>query len=261
MKARVLVLLSAAPLFAHDLYLVPSAFRLDHEETVQVVLRNGPFLGSLVGPALERLRDANVISIGGSSPMTQLAVGKTTTTGRARIPHQGNVILTVRTVPNTIEMEPVHFNEHLVAEGHYDALAWRKAHHQEKKPGRERYSKFAKALLLSGAPSDFYRHRVGFLIEIIPEADPYTLKPGDSLPIQVRFRGQPAADQQIESAWTTAAGAKTVIVGRTAVDGRLKVKLPAAGIWRLQTIKMERCSDSAVADWESYWANLTFELR
>ena len=260
MKARVLVLLSAAPLFAHDLYLVPSSFRLGREGTVQVVLRNGPFPGSLVGPALERLRDANVISIGGSSPMTRLAAGKTTTTGRTRIPHQGNVILTVRTVPNTITMEPVHFDEHLLAEGHDEAIAWRKAHHQEKKPGRERYSKFAKALLLSGAPSDFYRHRVGFVIEIIPEANPYLLKPGDSLPVQVLYQGQPVAGVLVDTGcyWQGKTTAKPA--GRTGADGRVLVPIASRGLWMLHAVLMER-REETTADWESYWSSLTFEVR
>ena len=260
MNMRVLVLFFAAPLLAHDLYLVPSAFRLDREETVQVVLRNGPFPGSLVGPALERLRDANVISIEGSAHMTQLAVGKTTTVGRARIPHRGNVILTVRTVPNTIEMEPVHFTEHLQAEGHGEALAWRKAHHQEKTPGRERYSKFAMALLLSGAPSDFFRHRVGFVIEIIPEANPYLLKPGDSLPVQVLYQGQPVAGVLVDTGcrWQGKTTAKPA--GRTGADGRVLVPIASRGLWMLHAVLMER-REEGTADWESYWSSLTFEVR
>lgn len=260
MKVRVLVLLSAGPIFAHDLYLVPSAFRLDRESTVEVVLRNGPFPGSLVGPALARLRDANVLSVDGTNPITQLALGKTTTKGRARIPHQGNVILAVRTVPNTIEMEPVHFAEHLQAEGHDEALAWRKAHHQEKKPGRERYSKFAKALLLSGAPSDFYRHRVGFVIEIIPEANPYQLKPGDSLPVQVLYQGRPAAGVLVDTGchWQGRTTAKAA--GRTDADGRVLAPIASRGLWMLQAVLMER-REEATADWESYWSSLTFEVR
>jgi uncharacterized GH25 family protein len=260
MTIRASILLFSAPLLAHDLYIVPSAFRLNQDATVQVVLRNGPFPGSLMAPALVRLRDANVLSINGSSPITGLAAGKTTTTGTARISRQGNVILTVRTVPNTIEMEPHHFTEHLRAEGHDDALAWRKAHHQEPKPGRERYSKFAKALLLAGEPSDFYRHRVGFVIEIIPEANPYLLKPGDHLPVQVLYQGRPIAGVLVDTGCDWQGKTTAKVAGRTGADGRVLVPIPSRGLWMLHAVLMER-REEATADWESYWASLTFEVR
>jgi uncharacterized GH25 family protein len=102
---------------------------------------------------------------------------------------------------------------------------------------------------------------VGFTIEIVPEADPYELKPGDLLPLRVLFRGKPAADLQIESSLAGPSGTKTIVVGRTGSDGRLNVPIAGAGRWRLHTIKMERCDEISVADWESFWASLTFEVR
>jgi hypothetical protein len=257
---RTLILFCAAPLLAHDLYIVPAKFRVEREESIPVVLRNGPFPGSLAGPALARLRDANVLFTNGSQPITELAAHPETTTGRALIPHGGNIILTVRTIPNTIEMEPDHFTEHLRAEGHDEALAWRKAHHQENKPGRERYSKFAKALLLSGKPSDFYRHRVGFVIEMIPEANPYESKPGDSLSIQVLYHGRPVAGVLVDTACQWRGKATSKVAGRTDGNGRVRVAITSRGLWMLHAVVMERC-DEATADWESYWSSLTFEIQ
>lgn len=140
-------------------------------------------------------------------------------------------------------------------------IAWRSQHGEEKKPGRERYSKFAKSLLLSGTPDDSYRLALGFPIEIIPESNPYSLHAGGELPVRVLVQGKPAADIQLEAAWAENGKSKTVVIGRTGAEGRIRVPLAAAGKWRLHSLKMERCADPAAADWESLWASLTFEIR
>jgi len=84
--------------------------------------------------------------------------------------------------------------------------------------GSERYSKFAKALLISGSSDDFYRQSLGF--EIIPEINPYTLHAGAQLPVRVWFRGEPAVDLQLEAAWYAGGESKTTIIGRTDAEGR-----------------------------------------
>jgi uncharacterized GH25 family protein len=173
----------------------------------------------------------------------------------------GDLILAVSTVPTLIELPAAKFTAYLKDEGLTDTIAWRAQHGESDNAGKERYSKYAKAILRSGQANGFASHAVGYVIEIVPEADPYALKPGDSLPVQVLFRGQPAAGLEIESAWANTTGNQATVVGRTGADGRMRVPLAAAGRWRLHTIKMERCAEQAAADWESFWASLTFEIR
>jgi len=91
----------------------------------------------------------------------------------------------------------------------------------------------------------------GQLIEIIPEKDPYGLKPGDSLPVRVLFRGSPAPNLQIEAAWAgPTARQSTLSDGRTA-DGAFTVPLAQAGKVASSHNQNERCSDPKAADWES----------
>jgi len=126
---------------------------------------------------------------------------------------------------------------------------------------RSNFQAYAKSLLSAGNPNGFYQTVTGQLIEIIPEKDPYGRKPGDSLPVRVLFRGSPAPKLQIDAAWAGPNGRAVHAVGRTDAGGRITVPLAQAGKWRLHTIRMERCSDPKAADWESFWASLTFELR
>ncbi|MEJ7605783.1 MAG: DUF4198 domain-containing protein [Bryobacteraceae bacterium] len=118
-----------------------------------------------------------------------------------------------------------------------------------------------KALIQAGTPDTYYRERTGLAIEIIPEADPYSLQPGATLPVQLLFRGSPAVDVAVESAWLEGGKAKMEIVGRTDKSGRVRVPVKATGPYRLHAIVMERCAEPQVADWESFWASLTFEVQ
>jgi uncharacterized GH25 family protein len=44
---------------------------------------------------------------------------------------------------------------------------------------------------------------------------------------------------------------------RTDAEGRVRFRLPQGGMWLVKSVHM---IPGAKADWESYWASLTFEL-
>jgi uncharacterized GH25 family protein len=251
--SSVLLLCGALAAFGHGMYVMPSSFFPAKGAALSIGFHIGDsFPESELSSRVERYQNPRLLWKGGSAPLTNLRVdGKRNVADAPAALGAGELIAAVSTSTTVLELEPAKFAEYLKEEGL-----------PQVKPGKERYSKYAKAILLSGAANGFARQAVGFVIEIIPEADPYTLKPGASLPVQVLFRGKPAADLQIESSWADGkSGAKTVVVGRTGADGRLKVPLTAAGRWRIHTIKMEKCAEPAAADWESFWASLTFEIR
>jgi uncharacterized GH25 family protein len=247
---------------AHDLYIMPERFRVTPGDKLGVAFHNGDaFPESEASVKVERLRDVAVRSSLKSATLEDLKVDGNRTTGSVIIPGNGSLIVTGRTIPNFIELEAAKFEEYLKEEGLPEIVDWRGKHGEKGKAGRERYSKYVKSLLVAGSPNEYYRTVTGLLIEIVPEKDPSLLKPGESLPVRVLFRGAPAANLQIEAAWAGATGKAVTVAGRTDANGRLSVPLAKAGKWRIHTIKMERCADQKAADWESFWASLTFELR
>jgi Domain of unknown function (DUF4198) len=263
MRATVLWTLAAmGSAWAHDLYLMPEHFHVANGETVGVAVHDGDaFPDSEVSAALERLRDASLRGALGAADVRNLHVDGKRVIGTVAVPGEGDLLLTVRTIPNFIALEADQFTAYLKEEGLTQVIEARARSGDAAKAGRERYSKFAKAILLAGAPDEQYGHAVGFAIEIIPEKNPYQLKAGDALPVQVLFRGAAAADLQVEAAWAGGGVSKVQVIGRTDAQGRITVPLAAAGKWRLHSLKMERCTDASTADWESYWASLTFEIR
>jgi hypothetical protein len=252
----------AALVYGHDMYIMPSTFFPAGGATITAGFHAGDsFPESEVSGRIEKLVQPRVLWQGGEAPFANLRVAGKRVLGEVTPGGTGELIMAVNTMKALIELEPARFTAYLNEEGLADVIAWRSAHGETTRPGKERYSKYAKSLLLAGMPNAFARHAVGFTIEIVPEADPDRLKAGEPLPVQVIFRGKPAAGLQIETAWAGAAGSKTTVVGRTDADGRFLVPLTAAGKWRIHTIRMERCPEPAVADWESYWASLTLEIR
>ncbi len=254
---------ASAPLAAHDFYLLPNTFYWTPGATIQIAFNNGDsFPVSELAPSLARLQEARLLFAGGSTRVSGLQTEGKSVVGTVNTPNQqGNFLVTARTAPNLIELPADQFLEYLKEEGLTDVIQWRSQHGESKKAGRERYSKFAKSLLLCGSPSSFYNHIVGFPLEIIPAANPSALHAGDRLPVQVSIQGRPGADLQVEAAWTAGGSSKASMIGRTDAQGRIQIPLSAAGRWRLHTLHMERCPEPSVADWESSWASLTFEIR
>ncbi len=257
-----LLLCATVAAVAHDMYIMPSTFRPTKGARITSGFHVGDsFPDSEVGGRIEKLQSPRLIWKGGSAPFTNLRVEGNRDLGDATVGGSGEIVVAVNTSPTLIELEPAKFTDYLKEEGLAEIIKWREQHGESSKPGKERFSKYAKSILVSGDSNGFANHSVGFAIEIIPEADPYTLKVGELLPVRVLFRGKPAPDVQIESAWAGSGQSKTTVIGRTGADGRVKVPVPAAGRWRIHTIKMERCAEPAVADWESFWASLTFEVQ
>ena len=254
-------ILFALPLLAHDLYFLPPTFRVKPGEKIRIAFHNGDaFPESETTAPIARLRDTNVLASSGVTAMTNLRERGKEVLADAPSPGVGNLLLTARSIPNFIGMDPDKFDEYIREEGLDHVTRWRSEHGEAKEKSRERYSKYVKSILVSGAPNEFFSHVVGFTIEIVPEADPSLLKPGSKLPVRVLFRGKPAPGLQIEAAVAPIVGkTKVTIIGRTGDDGRIFIPIDNTGRWRIHTLLMERCADPKVADWESFWASLTFE--
>jgi uncharacterized GH25 family protein len=208
------------------------------------------------------VRDMKLISPSGATDVKNVHLNGKEVEGEVRIAGTASYILTARTIPNVFQLGANEFNAYLREEGLEEAIFWRKEHGEAQNNARERYSKYAKALLTAGGSNELHAQAVGFLFEIVPEKSPYELQKGESLPVRILLRGKPASHLQVETSWAvTGTKTKTEIVGRTDVQGRIVIPHPTSGKWRIHSVSIERCEDPRAADWESNWASLTFEIR
>ncbi len=86
------------------------------------------------------------------------------------------------------------------------------------------------------------------------------MKSGESLPVVLLFEGKPLAGAQIE-AHSRVDGKVMTQKTTSDKDGQATVKLDRAGLWLIRLVHMRRCPEPKEADWESFWASCSFEVK
>jgi uncharacterized GH25 family protein len=256
-------LLIPAALLGHDLYLKPARTVTAPGESVRIEYHSGDaFPVSQNTVVLSRLKDAKRISAAGEAPFTGIRdESKTLTVAGCTAPAKGHFWFLSRTEPNFIELEAKKFEEYLEHEGLKYVSEWRKKNGEAARPGKEIYSKYVKSLLVTGAGDDWYKRPSGMAIEFVPLEDPYSAKPGATVRMQLLFRGKPAGGHEVELQTLAAGKTERKILGNTDPQGIVRVPLASGGFHKLHAIVMERRTDRTQADWESWWATLTFGTR
>jgi uncharacterized GH25 family protein len=175
-----------------------------------------------------------------------------------RLDTPGVALAALAIKPRTLELSAEDFNEYLEHDGLPQILERRRARGEIEKSARESYAKFAKAIVTvgEGGPRNLATRAAGLRIEIVPLRDPGTVGAGEALPVQVLFEGRPLEGVYV---YALAAGEEGYVDGhRTDRDGRTAVPLPAGGLMSLHCIHMRPHADPGEADWESFFATVTF---
>ena len=249
----VLMVTFTANVAAHYTYILPQSFRVASGDSVVVGFHSGDgFPESAV--ILKRLQEPAIHTSGGRFPIDGVTEDGKRLKATITVSDAGHVILTAVNAAAVEDMRPASFEKYLVEEGLGHIVEARKARGESEKNGKERYTMYAKTILVSDAPGEGYRTAVGLPLEFVPDKDPFGLQPGEALPVRVLLRGRPAPNLEVRATSATEEGR---VIGRTDADGRLVVPV-STGQWRLHTIHMERASGDV--DWESLWTTLTFEV-
>ncbi|MCU1260126.1 MAG: ABC-type Co2+ transport system, periplasmic component [Bryobacterales bacterium] len=257
-----LLLLITAPLFAHDLYIMPETFRPAAGQLLTVALRHGDAFPESEGPpSLQRLGDTRLLGGPAAIPLGNFREAHKALVTVVTVTNQmpGSLVLTASLSANTREYDAPKFAAYVRDEGLIMIAEYLREHGKPETPIKEIYSKYAKAALRNGASSSFATQPVGMKIEIVPQVDPSTLKAGESLMVQVLFEGKPAAGVSIDSTSSTGGPGTATPLGKTDRKGLLSVPV-SSGRSRLNTGFSRRYSNQAVANWETFFATLTFEV-
>lgn len=251
-----LVLTMIENLAAHYTFIMPDKFRITPGDTVKIGFHAADGFPEST-QAAKRLTD-EFIHVSGKLTAIRSTEEEKRLAGSVRVAGDGHVIAAAINAATVGTMSARSFTRYLEEENLHHIVEARNAGGEAEKPARERYTMYAKSILLAGAPDENYKQAIGHTIEIVPERDPYALKAGESLPVRVLLRGKPAGSLEVMAASTGSFGPKSRSIGKTGPDGRILVPV-TVGAWRLHTIHMERATDPD-ADWESFWATLTFEV-
>jgi uncharacterized GH25 family protein len=255
----VAIALSGASLIAHDMWIDPTTFSPESGQIVGVRLRVGQ---DLLGDPLPR--DPALIS----QFVVEDEAGRRPLVGRDgadpagffRVAMPGLLVIGYRSNPSAVELTSEKFNQYLKEEG-LDAVAALRARRNETgAKAREIFSRCAKSLVLSGRATEKQRDRsLGFPLEFVAERNPYTLRADQDLPVRLTYENRPLAGALVVAMNRLNPAEK--LSARTDSDGRVRFRLRPGGMWLVKAVHMVAAPAGTDAEWASFWASLTFELR
>jgi hypothetical protein len=252
------VVAATAPLAAHDFWIEPTSFAPTVGTIIGVRARVGDgFVGDPV-PRDPALLEALVVE---STSGRQSLVGRDggDPVGLMRVASTDLHVIGYLGKPSRVELTADKFNAYLAQEGLDGVTATRAKLNQTGQGARELFTRCAKALVLSGAASPAQRDRVlGCALELVAERNPYSIEPGQALPLRLTYKGRPVQGALVVAMNRKRASEK--ITARSDENGRVHLTLPLGGVWLIKSVHMVAAPAGADADWASYWASLTFEL-
>ena len=260
MRSTFLFLLCTAALTAHECWLQPLTFQPEAGQKVPLALLVGmDFQGDPRVFNRDRIAAFRRFSATGIEELTPREEPS---------PHfdlpplaAGTHVVAYDSTGSLITLAADKFHAYLHEDGMEYVIALREKAGQSAAPGRERYRRCAKTIVQCGPAADgAHALRTDQTLEIVPLANPATVRPGASMKFQLLFQQTPLADTLVQ-AWHRANGHTTKLQGRTNAAGEVEFILPAGGEWMISTVRMIATTDHADADWESYWGNLTFSIQ
>lgn len=262
LRLALLALLLAAPaLSAHDLWIEPGAFAPAPGQRVAVRLRLGQgFRGDPVPRDPKLLERFAALGAQGGE-MAIPGVPNTEPAGFVSFPSPGLRTLVYDSRREPVELDAAKFEEYLREEGLEKVISLRKERGQSAAPGREVFSRCAKALVAVGgkeAGGRGFDRVAGLPLELVPEKNPYALAGGGEIPVRLLYQGKPLADVLVVALQKGRAG--EAVSARTDGKGRVALRFDRPGAWLVKAVHMIPAPKEAGADWESFWASLTFEI-
>ena len=256
------VVLSGTPLLAHDMWIDPTTFFPDPGTIVGIKLRVGQ---DLLGDPLPR--DPSLIN----QFVFEDAAGRKPVVGRdgadpagfLRVAAPGLLVVGYRSNPSAVELTPEKFNQYLKDEGLDAITALRARRNETGAKAHEIFSRCAKSLVLSGPVSRVSHDQgdrvLGFTLELVAERNPYAIAMGQDLPLRLIYENRPLPGALVVA--INRANPSEKVSARTDKDGRVHFRLKQRGMWLVKAVHMIPAPAGTNAEWASYWASLTFELK
>jgi hypothetical protein len=240
----------------------PDDFFLAPNSAVRVRVLNSNFERSEASVTFDRVVDFTLAGPAGATrpPNHNWRILGDTSMFTLNVGSDGTYAVGVSTGPRVLAETAADFNAYLESDGVPDILERRRLAGELDRGVRERYSKHVKAIVqVGGGTSTGFDRVFGYPAELVPLANPYSLGPGDQLPVRALVDGKPVANQFLMAGGRTPTGARhPVQTLRTDSEGVGRVRL-APGAWYVKFIHMVAMADSV--DYESKWTTLTFGVR
>jgi uncharacterized GH25 family protein len=255
--SAVMVVLAPAVAQAHDFWIEPALYRVPAKSTIDVRLCVGVnFEGKPVERKADRVVRFEALGPGGGRPI--MGDDGAEPAGTVELDKPGLYILVHQNSHARIELEAVKFEEYLKEEGLDAIIRERAARGQSKHGAREVYARYAKSLVCVGENPSGEDRPTGLPLELVLESKPCALRAGDRLVVLLLLEGKPLPGIQLTALNRGAPNKR--IVTRTDKSGRATFMLADGGVWMIAGVHMRPAARTLEADWESFWASITFEI-
>ena len=255
---------TATQAYAHEFWLVPAPAPQKLGQTVPLRLEVGEFFeGDAAGFSISRtarMRHYTASSQQDLKPF--LSPEALEAEVLFSLDTKGHHLFAFDSEPLTISLSADRFHAYLHDEGLDFVKTQREKEGTASLPGRERYRRNVKTLILvdTAASTDrTYALTTGQHLELTPLQNPFAIRPGQALGLKVAFDGKPLGGALVK-AWHKREGQLLTVRARTTAEGTVKLDLPFTGAWMLSVVHMVPATDTIDADWDSYWGNLSFTL-
>jgi uncharacterized GH25 family protein len=253
-----LLLCSVTSLRAHDFWIEPRSFRTTEGALIGLHLLVGE---NLTGDPIPRdaasIERFSVVRGGREQAVPGREGGDPA--GVVRVEGSGLLVVAYQSRPHAVALTPATFERYLGEEGLDAIKAILPRTPARTGSYRERFSRCAKALIASGPQSVADHDRaLGMPLELVASKNPYTMTAGQSLPVTLLYHGGPQPDALVIA--INRDDPATKLSARTDPQGGVNFVLPRSGAWLIKAVHMLPATAGRDADWDSYWASLTFEL-
>ena len=261
-SALVGAMLAVSPALAHEFWIEPQAFSVSPDAEISADLRVGQDFKGDAFPYIpsrftrfkrhDRLGETDVGGVTGDLPALNL-------TPRT----EGLNIFTYVSAGERIRFRDWDdFAAYLELEGLDTIPARHGARGLPRDDIRELYTRCAKTLVGVGDAAGEQDRATGMRLELVAGQNPQALSAGTDLSFTLLWEGEPLADTQValfRKGESTEAGSRTL--ARTDAKGMASFTIPATGTYMAASVHMIEAPAERNADWQSYWASLTFGVE
>ncbi|CCH01367.1 hypothetical protein FAES_3359 [Fibrella aestuarina BUZ 2] len=271
MKHRVwltclLLIVSVSGAVGYEFWLQPARFFVSPGMTIRVQTLVGErFTGELSEGHKKRIVLYKHHSASGTVDLSAALAGDHYGETSVKLTQPGTHVLVFANTPKFIRMEPDQFLNYLNEDGLDNVIAAREEAADTLKPGYELYSRCAKTMVQVGDnPDPTLPASSSLTLDIVPLQNPYTLRAGQRLRLQILFNNKPQPDALVRYWAKSETGQVEADVVRSDRRGQVQFKLKA-GQNMVSTVRMIPAPINRnvpeTADWRSYWSSLTFGCR
>ena len=247
-----------ASLLAHDMWIEPTSFTPELGRVLGLKLRVGDdFRGEPIPRNDELIERFVVVDANGSRGV----VGRpgADPAGLVRVTATGPMVAGYQSRPNQVSLSAAKFTSYLKEQGLDHIAALREQSGQAHADVRELFIRCAKSLVHTRkAGSSAADRAIGLTLELVAEADPSSLAPGQELPVRLAYLGRALPGVRVvavnqRNPWDR-------LTAMSDNEGRVRFHPTEGGTWMVRAVHMIPSPAKSQADWISYWASVTFDL-